>query len=127
MDRGASFEASTLFVCGPEYADVTDVKELMASRHIEDHQLAIDALKGWARVEEDVTAPRSGQGFMSVHHFYNKKARRGAPYNYYGNLHENKAMIRRDVHTRLEDRWGWLARPLLNEVIERLNCEERYV
>ena len=113
-----------LWISG-EGNDHTEVRSLMQAETVEEQLLAIDALTGWCRVLEDTTSAPIGKNFYDCHHFQNKSARRGQPYNILGNLPEYKIMTRRDIHCHLEAVFGWLGRLPLREVIDYINGEEQ--
>lgn len=121
--RGASHEMpQNLFVAAPD--GITEVRELMQSRHIEDHRLAIDALRNMCFAQEELTTPPPGKNFRDRHHFYRKPNMKGYPYSRYRQSPDNKALLRRDCHENLERIYGWLARPLLSEVMEWKEAQE---
>jgi hypothetical protein len=108
---------SCLFISGSEAGDCTEVRELMASRHVDDQQLAIDALKGWCKTQEQITEPPEGKEYYDRHHWLNRKAGKGQPFASYRQLPENKTYLRRDIHERVERTFGWVTRPFKEEVM----------
>ena len=122
MERVDSPENKQLFVADSN-GQINEVRELMNSRHVEEQKLAIDALKGWCRMEEQLTEAPEGKSFHDRHHWYNKKAGKGAPYSQWRQLPEHITLLRRDIHERVEHTFQWLTKPLKEEVMMYLQPE----
>lgn len=101
-----------LFVSSPQ--ETVEVCELMQSRHVTDQQLAIDALTGWCRAREESSYAPLGKNYYDIHHWHNRRARRGAPFAQWGSKHTQ--LLRRDIHESVEAHFGWLVRPYIKEI-----------
>ena len=112
-----------LFISGTEAGDCTEVRELMNYRHIEEQRLAIDALKGWCKTQEQITEAPEHKQFTDRHHWLNRKAGKGQPFAQYRQRPENITRLRRDIHEKVERTFGWVAKPLKEEVMLYLNSE----
>jgi hypothetical protein len=110
-----------LFVVGIDGGPSTvEVRELMQSKRIPDHKLAIDALTGWCRGQESATAPACGLVCpLSTHHFYQTPGMRGSPLRRWRDLPKHTiGGVRVDVHRRVEETFGWLRPPSVSDVTE---------
>lgn len=105
--------------------EAVEVRELMNSRHIDDHKLAISALTGWIRHREGTTEAPAGFDYSDRHHFYNRKAGKGQPFAGWRQQPENIITVRRDLHQETERIFGWLNKPLKEEVMVYLQPESR--
>jgi hypothetical protein len=121
---GASpVDNTRLFIVGIDGGPSTvEVRELMQSKRIPDHKLAIDALTGWCRGQERATAPACGLVCpLSTHHFYQTPGMRGSPQRPWRELPEHTiGGVRVDVHRRVEDVFGWVAPPFVSDVTKEL-------